>query len=57
MWVVAMAKDIKLGDITNFVLPYPTLSELSKRVAFTYYQPTLAKGWVRSIIGLLRRFG
>jgi hypothetical protein len=39
------------------VLPYPTLSELSKRVAFTYYQPTLAKGWVRSIIGLLRRFG
>ena len=57
MWVVAMAKDIKLGDITSFVLPYPTLSELSKRVAFTYYQPTLAKGWVRSIIGLLRRFG
>ena len=57
MWVVAMAKDIKLGDITSFVLPYPTLSELSKRVAFTYYQPTLTKGWVRSIIGLLRRFG
>jgi hypothetical protein len=26
-------------------------------VAFTYYQPTLAKGWVRNIIGLLRRFG
>ena len=52
-----MAKDIKLGDITSFVLPYPTLSELSKRVAFTYYQPTLAKGWVRNIIGLLRRFG
>jgi pyruvate/2-oxoglutarate dehydrogenase complex dihydrolipoamide dehydrogenase (E3) component len=57
MWVVAMARDIKLGDITSFVLPYPTLSELSKRVAFTYYQPTLTKGWVRNIIGLLRRFG
>jgi hypothetical protein len=57
MWVVAMARDIRLGDITSFVLPYPTLSELSKRVAFTYYQPTLAKGWVRNIIGLLRRFG
>jgi pyruvate/2-oxoglutarate dehydrogenase complex dihydrolipoamide dehydrogenase (E3) component len=57
MWVVAMAKDIKLGDITSFVLPYPTLSELSKRVAFTYYQPTLTKGWVRGIIGLFRRFG
>ena len=32
-------------------------AELSKRVAFTFYQPTLTKGWLRSIIGLLRRFG
>lgn len=57
LWVVAMAKDIKIGDITSFVLPYPTLSELSKRVAYTYYLPTLTKGWLRSIIGLLRRLG
>ena len=57
LWVVAMAKDIKLGDITSFVLPYPTLSELSKRVAYTYYLPTLTRSWLRSIIGLLRRFG
>jgi pyruvate/2-oxoglutarate dehydrogenase complex dihydrolipoamide dehydrogenase (E3) component len=57
LWVIAMAKDIKLGDITSFVLPYPTLSELSKRVAYTYYLPTLTRGWLRSIIGLLRRFG
>lgn len=57
LWVVAMAKDIKLGDITSLVLPYPTLSELSKRVAYTYYLPTLTRGWLRSIIGLLRRFG
>jgi pyruvate/2-oxoglutarate dehydrogenase complex dihydrolipoamide dehydrogenase (E3) component len=57
LWVVAMAKDIKLGDITAFVLPYPTLSELSKRVAYAYYLPTLTRGWLRSIIGLLRRFG
>jgi hypothetical protein len=39
------------------VLPYPTLSELSKRVAYTYYLPTLTKGWLRSIIGFLRRLG
>lgn len=57
LWVVAMAKDIKIGDITSFVLPYPTLSELSKRVAYAYYLPTLTKGWLRSIIGLLRRLG
>jgi len=57
LWVVALAKDIKIGDITSLVLPYPTLSELSKRVAYAYYLPTLKKGWLRSIIGLLRRLG
>ena len=57
MWVVAMAKDMKIGDLTALVLPYPTLSELSKRLAYTYYLPALTKGWLRSIIGLLRKFG
>jgi pyruvate/2-oxoglutarate dehydrogenase complex dihydrolipoamide dehydrogenase (E3) component len=57
LWIVAMAKDIRIGDLISLVLPYPTLSELAKRVAYAYYQPTLAKGWLRSIIGLLRRLG
>jgi hypothetical protein len=39
------------------VFPYPTLSELSKRVAYTFYQPSLTKRWVRRLIDLLRRFG
>jgi hypothetical protein len=26
-------------------------------VAYTYYSPTLTKGWLRSIIGFLRRLG
>lgn len=57
MWIVAMAKGMKVGDLIHLVLPYPTLSELSKRVAYTYYLPTLTKGWLRSIIGFLRRLG
>jgi pyruvate/2-oxoglutarate dehydrogenase complex dihydrolipoamide dehydrogenase (E3) component len=57
LWVVAIDKGMKVGDLTNFVLPYPTLSEISKRVAFTYYQPTLTKRWLRSMMSLLRRFG
>ena len=52
-----MAKDIRIGDLISLVLPYPTLSEISKRVAFAYYQPSLSKRWLRSLIGLLRRFG
>ncbi len=57
LWVVAIDKGMKVGDLTSFVLPYPTLSEISKRAAFTYYQPTLTKRWLRSMISLLRRFG
>ena len=57
LWIIAMSKDMRVGDIMNFVLPYPTFSEISKRVALTYYQPTLTKRWLRSIIAFLRRFG
>jgi pyruvate/2-oxoglutarate dehydrogenase complex dihydrolipoamide dehydrogenase (E3) component len=57
LWAMAMQKEMKIGDLTTIVFPYPTLSELSKRVAYAYYQPTLTKGWLRSIIGFLRRFG
>jgi pyruvate/2-oxoglutarate dehydrogenase complex dihydrolipoamide dehydrogenase (E3) component len=57
LWVVAIDKGMKIGALTGFVLPYPTLSEVSKRVAFTNYLPTLTKRWLRSIIALLRRLG
>jgi pyruvate/2-oxoglutarate dehydrogenase complex dihydrolipoamide dehydrogenase (E3) component len=57
LWVMALARDMRIGDLTGLVLPYPTLSELSKRVAYTFYQPSLSKGWLRRIIDLLRRFG
>ena len=57
LWVVAMAKQMTIGDLVYLVLPYPTLAELSKRVAITSRLPLLTKGWLRSIIGLLRRLG
>jgi len=57
LWAMAMQKEMRIGDLTTIVFPYPTLSELSKRVAYAYYQPTLTKGWLRSIIAFLRRFG
>jgi len=57
LWVMALERGLRIGDLTGLVLPYPTLSELSKRVAYTFYQPSLTKGWIRRIIDLLRRFG
>jgi pyruvate/2-oxoglutarate dehydrogenase complex dihydrolipoamide dehydrogenase (E3) component len=57
IWVVAMTKGMKVGEMMNFVLPYPTFSEVSKRVALTYYQGTVTKRWLRAIISFLRKFG
>jgi pyruvate/2-oxoglutarate dehydrogenase complex dihydrolipoamide dehydrogenase (E3) component len=57
LWVMALGRDLRIGDLTGLVLPYPTLSELSKRVAYTFYQPSLAKSSLRRLIDFLRRFG
>lgn len=57
LWVMAIAKAMRISEISSLVLPYPTLSELSKRVGFGYYGPVLAKSGLRSFIELLRRLG
>jgi hypothetical protein len=38
-------------------VPYPTLAEIGKRAAITYFTPGLTSNWVRRIITWLRRFG
>jgi hypothetical protein len=38
------------------VLPYPTLSEVSKRAAGSYYTPKLFGRTTRRIVGLVQRF-
>jgi len=38
-------------------MPYPTLGEVGKRAAVTYFSPSLTSPRVRRLIGFLRRFG
>ncbi|MDO9440249.1 MAG: FAD-dependent oxidoreductase [Beijerinckiaceae bacterium] len=57
LWQLAVTKGLKLGDIAGLVLPYPTLSEASKRAAVTAYIPTLSNKWLRRLLGVLRKFG
>ena len=40
-WTLALGRKLKLGDIAGMVAPYPTLSELGKRAAGTYFSPKL----------------
>ena len=56
-WALAVAKEMKVKDITDYVSPYPTMSEIGKRAATSYYASMTRKPFVRSVIGFLRIFG
>ena len=57
LWALAVAKKMKIGDVRGFVPPYPTLGEVSKRAATSYYAPVTRSPWIRRVIAFLRRFG
>ncbi len=55
-WCLALQKNMKIGDMAGVILPYPTRSEISKRVAGSYFTPKLFSDRVRTIVSFLMRF-
>ncbi len=55
-WVQAIAAGQKIGAIAGLVFPYPTLGEVSKRAAGSYYTPSLFSEKTRKIVRFLLRF-
>jgi pyruvate/2-oxoglutarate dehydrogenase complex dihydrolipoamide dehydrogenase (E3) component len=56
-WVLAMSRNLGVGAIADMIAPYPTLGEVSKRVAGTFFAPLLFGERSRMIVRLLRAFG
>lgn len=56
-WSLALASKLKVKSFADTVMPYPTLSEVSKRAAVTYFSGLATKPWVRRVIGLLAKLG
>jgi pyruvate/2-oxoglutarate dehydrogenase complex dihydrolipoamide dehydrogenase (E3) component len=56
-WVLAIAARIKIGTIANMIAPYPTLGEVNKRVAGSYFTPALFSGRTKRIVRLLAKLG
>lgn len=56
-WTLAIARGLNMHALGNFVVPYPTLSELGKRVVIDFFTPNLTSPWVRRIIAWMRIFG
>ncbi|HET7411182.1 MAG TPA: FAD-dependent oxidoreductase, partial [Pararhizobium sp.] len=57
LWSLAVSKGLTVADIRAYVPPYPTLAEIGKRAALSYYHPVPRKMSVRRIVRLLSRLG
>ncbi len=57
IYALAISKKLRASDLASFVAPYPTMSEIGKRAATSYYAPLARKPLIRRVISFLRRFG
>ncbi|MFC4238009.1 dihydrolipoyl dehydrogenase family protein [Thalassospira xianhensis] len=57
LWSLAISKKMKIGAIAGMIAPYPTLGELSKRVAGAWYTPSLFNDRTRKIVRFLLKLG
>ena len=55
-WVMAIREGKTLRSFTDAIVPYPTLSELSKRVASQFYTPKLFSSKVKKLVQFLSYF-
>lgn len=55
-WVVAIQNGLKLSALAQSVAPYPTLNDLTKRVAGTFYGEKLFSPRMRRLVCFLLRF-
>lgn len=56
-WSLAISRKLKLRDIAGLIAPYPTLSEVSKRAAGSFYTTQLFSPRTRRLVRFLARFG
>ena len=52
-WQIAVAKGYKMADMAGIISPYPTLSEISKRAAGSYFADRLFSPRTRKIVRLV----
>ena len=57
MWALAISQKLNIKAMTEWISPFPTLSEINKSVASRYYATAPNNKTVRKVIGFLARFG
>lgn len=56
-WTLAINEGLKIGSMANVISPYPTLGEISKRAASSYYTASLFSDKTRKIVRWLSKLG
>jgi pyruvate/2-oxoglutarate dehydrogenase complex dihydrolipoamide dehydrogenase (E3) component len=56
-WILAISQKLKIGAMAQMIAPYPTLGEINKRAAGSYYTPSLFSDRTRKIVRLLAKLG
>jgi pyruvate/2-oxoglutarate dehydrogenase complex dihydrolipoamide dehydrogenase (E3) component len=56
-WALAIHGGLKVGAVAQAIMPYPTLSEASKRAAGSFYAEKLFGATTRRVVRFLSRFG
>ena len=56
-WVLAIGQGLKIGALANMIAPYPTLGEVNKRVAGSYYTASLFSERTKKIVRFLQWLG
>ena len=56
-WTLAITQKLKIGAMAQTIVPYPTLGEVGKRAAGSYYIPKLFSDRTKAIVRFLGRFG
>ena len=57
LWVLAIGQKLKVKAVASMIAPYPTLSEVSKRAAGSFFTPKLFSERTRKIVRVLSWLG
>lgn len=56
-WLLPIQKKMKIGAVAGLIIPYPTLGEVNKRAAGSYYTPKLFSEKTKKIVRFLLKLG
>lgn len=56
-WGLALRSGLKIGALAGMIAPYPTLAEINKRAAGSFYAPVLFGPWTRRLVRVLGMLG